>query len=219
MLLFGVWKHGVCRVPVTYTPMFWSLVFPLGMYALASLRLSLAADFPPLRTISLAMAWLALAAWVATAAGLVVTSWRSFRELASGQVASGGVRRSPRSVVADVVPAHRLAQHSCSMVPSRRIRAAARRTGSPDWVGVARRSAEQAVLAEHLSPRRISQPIGGNSRLRLGRHVVDRQAALPGLGLAPRVVDDFGLLGQPVEVVPLRLERPDGVGLLVQEVG
>ena len=73
---------GVCRVPLTYTPMFWSLVFPLGMYALASLRLSLAVDFPPLRTISLAMAWLALGAWVTTAAGLVVTSWRSFREVA-----------------------------------------------------------------------------------------------------------------------------------------
>jgi tellurite resistance protein TehA-like permease len=82
LVLFGVWKHGVCRVPVTYTPMLWSLVFPLGMYALASLRLSLAADFPPLRTISLAMAWLALAAWVATAAGLVLASWRSFREFA-----------------------------------------------------------------------------------------------------------------------------------------
>jgi tellurite resistance protein TehA-like permease len=81
LLLFGVWKHGVCRVPVSYTPMFWSLVFPLGMYALASLRLSLAADFPPLRTLSLAMAWLALAAWVATATGLVTASWRSFREV------------------------------------------------------------------------------------------------------------------------------------------
>ena len=34
LLLFGIWKHGVCRVPLTYTPMFWSLVFPLGMYAL-----------------------------------------------------------------------------------------------------------------------------------------------------------------------------------------
>ena len=80
LVLLGIWKHGVCRAPVTYTPMFWSLVFPLGMYALASLRLALAADFPPLRTISLAMAWIALAAWGATAAGLVVSSWRSFRE-------------------------------------------------------------------------------------------------------------------------------------------
>ncbi|WP_291685549.1 tellurite resistance/C4-dicarboxylate transporter family protein [Bradyrhizobium sp.] len=80
LLLFGIWKHGICRVSLTYTPMFWSLVFPLGMYALASLRFSLAADFPPLRAISYSMVWVALAAWVATSAGLVTASWRSFRE-------------------------------------------------------------------------------------------------------------------------------------------
>jgi tellurite resistance protein TehA-like permease len=80
LLLFGIWKHGVCRVPLIYTPMFWSLVFPLGMYALASLRLSLAADFPPLRAISYSMVWVALAAWVATSAGLAIASWRIFRE-------------------------------------------------------------------------------------------------------------------------------------------
>ncbi len=82
LLLFGIWKHGVCRVPITYTPMFWSLVFPLGMYALASLRLSLATDFPPLRSISDAMVWIALAAWAATGFGFVSASWRSFRDFA-----------------------------------------------------------------------------------------------------------------------------------------
>lgn len=76
LLLFGVWKHGVHREPMRYTPMLWSLVFPLGMYALASLRLSLAADFPPLRLVSGAMIWVALGAWVATAAGLLVSLWR-----------------------------------------------------------------------------------------------------------------------------------------------
>lgn len=79
LLLFGIWKHGVCRVPVTYTPMLWSLVFPLGMYALASLRLSLASDFAPLRVLSLGMVWVALAAWAATAFGLLLSSWRSLR--------------------------------------------------------------------------------------------------------------------------------------------
>jgi tellurite resistance protein TehA-like permease len=79
LLLFGIWKHGVCRVPLAYTPMLWSLVFPLGMYALASLRLSLAADFPPLRLLSRGMVWIALAAWIATAAGLALASWRSLR--------------------------------------------------------------------------------------------------------------------------------------------
>ena len=78
MVLFGVWKHGVLGVPITYTPMLWSLVFPLGMYALASLRLSLASDFPPLRVLAGAMVWVAFAAWLATFAGLGRAAWRSF---------------------------------------------------------------------------------------------------------------------------------------------
>jgi len=82
LVLFGVWKHGVCRVPLAYTPALWSLVFPLGMYALASLRLSLAADFPPLAFLSRAFVWIALAAWLATAAGLALASWRSLRAAA-----------------------------------------------------------------------------------------------------------------------------------------
>jgi tellurite resistance protein TehA-like permease len=76
LVLFGVWKHGVRRQPIVYTPMLWSLVFPLGMYALASLRLSLAADFVPLRAISGAMVWVALAVWLMTAAGMAM-SWRA----------------------------------------------------------------------------------------------------------------------------------------------
>jgi tellurite resistance protein TehA-like permease len=82
LLLFGIWKHGVCRVPLTYTPMLWSLVFPLGMYALASLRLSLATDFPPLHSISLTMVWIALGAWLATGAGFAISSWRNWRVFA-----------------------------------------------------------------------------------------------------------------------------------------
>ena len=82
LLLFGIWKHVVCRVPLTYTPMLWSMVFPLGMYSLASLRLSLAADFSPLKALSHVMVWIALAAWAVTASGLTAASWKSFRETA-----------------------------------------------------------------------------------------------------------------------------------------
>lgn len=84
LILFGVWKHVVLRLPIAYTPMLWSLVFPLGMYALASLRLSLASDFPPLRSVSLTMVWVALAAWAVTAFGLAVTSWRNWRGFRTG---------------------------------------------------------------------------------------------------------------------------------------
>jgi tellurite resistance protein TehA-like permease len=82
LALLGIWKHGVRRIPIRYSPALWSLVFPLGMYALASLRLSLAADVPALRTMSVMMVWTALAAWTMTAVGLVVSSWRSYRAFA-----------------------------------------------------------------------------------------------------------------------------------------
>lgn len=79
LILFGLWKHVVRRVPLRYTPMLWSLVFPLGMYALASLRLSLAAEFGPLRAVAQTMVWIALAAWVATALGLAHAVWADLR--------------------------------------------------------------------------------------------------------------------------------------------
>lgn len=83
LMILGIWKHGVRRVPLAYSPMFWSLVFPLGMYAAASGRLSLAADFAPLHAISMAMVWIALAAWATTALGLGRAARRSFREFRS----------------------------------------------------------------------------------------------------------------------------------------
>jgi tellurite resistance protein TehA-like permease len=80
LVLFGIWKHVVRRVPLRYTPMLWSFVFPLGMYALASLRLSWAAEFAPLRAVAHAMVWVALAAWILTALGLAHTTWTDLRK-------------------------------------------------------------------------------------------------------------------------------------------
>lgn len=79
LVAFGVWKHLILRRPLAYSPLLWSLVFPLGMYAVASLRLSLASDFPPWRVVANAMVWVALAAWVATAGGLLRRTWLDVR--------------------------------------------------------------------------------------------------------------------------------------------
>jgi tellurite resistance protein TehA-like permease len=72
LFLFGFWKHVSRRLPLTYEPVLWSLVFPLGMYAVASARLGLAAEFPPLQWISQVMIWVALAAWLFALAGLAL---------------------------------------------------------------------------------------------------------------------------------------------------
>lgn len=79
LLLFGVWKHGVNRIPLRYEPVMWSAVFPLGMYAVASARLGLAAEFPPLQWISRGMIWVALAAWLLVAGALVLRFVRAIR--------------------------------------------------------------------------------------------------------------------------------------------
>lgn len=83
LIVFGIWTHGVHRLPLTYTPLFWSLVFPLGMYALASLRLAHAAGIDALASLSRVMVWIALIAWTLTSIGLVTTGWRHWREAAA----------------------------------------------------------------------------------------------------------------------------------------
>jgi tellurite resistance protein TehA-like permease len=89
LVLLGVWKHGVHGVPLRYTTTLWSMVFPLGMYAVASDRLSLVAEVPALQSVSRAMVWIALAAWTATAISLIAASWRSAQAFA---VAPAGSR-------------------------------------------------------------------------------------------------------------------------------
>lgn len=79
LILLGVWKHGIHRLPIAYTPMLWSVVFPVGMYGVASFRLSRVADVPALKSWSWAIAWIALAAWGATGVALIITSFRSSR--------------------------------------------------------------------------------------------------------------------------------------------
>lgn len=70
MAIFGIWKHLVRRYPIRYEPAQWSIVFPLGMYAVASARLGLAAQFPPLQWISYVMVWIAFAVWCLVLLGL-----------------------------------------------------------------------------------------------------------------------------------------------------
>jgi tellurite resistance protein TehA-like permease len=81
LLLLGIWKHGLRREPLGYSIMLWSIVFPLGMYAVTSLRLSQIAAFPALGIWSLVVAWIALAAWCSTAGALAFASFRSARAL------------------------------------------------------------------------------------------------------------------------------------------
>jgi tellurite resistance protein TehA-like permease len=70
LVILGIWRHVVRRYPLRYDPAYWNLVFPLGMYTVATYRLSLAADYTALQSVSRVMLWVAFAAWLGTALGL-----------------------------------------------------------------------------------------------------------------------------------------------------
>lgn len=68
LVVLGVWRHVIRRVPFTYDQALWSMVFPLGMYAAASDAFGQVAGLHALVTIAEVEVWFGLAAWVATTA-------------------------------------------------------------------------------------------------------------------------------------------------------
>ena len=60
----GWWRHVHHRVPLRYEATLWSIIFPLGMYAVASIYLGRADRLPLVEAIGTHWLWLALAAWV-----------------------------------------------------------------------------------------------------------------------------------------------------------
>lgn len=73
LVAFGIWRHFVRRVPVRYQPPLWSIVFPLGMYAVASIELGAAAELPIVGQIGRAWVWVGLGAWAVVFAAMLAT--------------------------------------------------------------------------------------------------------------------------------------------------
>ena len=70
----GVWRHLVHRIPLRYESTWWSIVFPLGMYAVAGMYLGRADALPLVEAIGAAWLWVAVTAWL-LAAGAMAVSW------------------------------------------------------------------------------------------------------------------------------------------------
>jgi tellurite resistance protein TehA-like permease len=72
----SLWRHVAQRQPLRYDPQLWAMAFPLGMYTVATFRLSEALELPFLAVIPTLSIYVALAVWAILAAGLAVTLWR-----------------------------------------------------------------------------------------------------------------------------------------------
>jgi tellurite resistance protein TehA-like permease len=71
LIVLGFWRHVRHHWPLTYEPTLWSVVFPLGMYSVATLSFGKAAGLAFMAPLSRFMLWVAVAAWVMVAAAFL----------------------------------------------------------------------------------------------------------------------------------------------------
>jgi tellurite resistance protein TehA-like permease len=77
LLILGLWRHVRRQWPLTYDSALWSIVFPLGMYSVATLTFGKAAGLAFMHPIAHVMIWVAVAAWVLLAAAYLIRLARS----------------------------------------------------------------------------------------------------------------------------------------------
>lgn len=84
LLVLGVWRHAVRRVPLAYEPGWWSIAFPVGMYGVACHELGTALRVPWLVTLGRAQAWAALTVWALVFLAMSVALMRARPPEAAG---------------------------------------------------------------------------------------------------------------------------------------
>jgi tellurite resistance protein TehA-like permease len=80
LVVLGVWRHIIRQVSLTYDVVYWSAVFPLGMYTVCTHRLVQVSGQPFLDVIPHYFIFISMAAWVLAFLGLI---WRLFPHAAS----------------------------------------------------------------------------------------------------------------------------------------
>lgn len=71
LLVLGVWRHIWQRFPLTYNPLYWGAVFPLGMYTVCTYRMADVMALPFLDQIPSLAFPVAMVAWAAAFVGLL----------------------------------------------------------------------------------------------------------------------------------------------------
>jgi tellurite resistance protein TehA-like permease len=78
LVLFGIWRYLIRHYPRTYEPRLWNVVFPLGMYTVASWSLAhAAAGLSFMTSIARVWFWVGFAAWIIVLAAMVVALLRA----------------------------------------------------------------------------------------------------------------------------------------------
>ncbi len=79
MVAIGVWRHLIRKLPLRYHPSYWAIVFPLGMYSVATFKMLGAVDLAGMSWLPRLAGAVALGAWAATFVGLAAQPVRRLR--------------------------------------------------------------------------------------------------------------------------------------------
>lgn len=76
LVILAIWRHLYKKYPLVYDSLYWGAVFPQGMYAVCTYRMSKALHLPFLLPVSTVFVYLALIAWIITFIGLLRNVYR-----------------------------------------------------------------------------------------------------------------------------------------------
>jgi tellurite resistance protein TehA-like permease len=76
LLILGWWRHIWCGFKLSYDPLYWGIVFPLGMYTVSTFQLANAIDVQFLFWVPHIFVYIAMFAWAVTFLGLLRTIFR-----------------------------------------------------------------------------------------------------------------------------------------------
>jgi tellurite resistance protein TehA-like permease len=71
LVILALWRYSYQRFPLTYDPLYWGAVFPLGMYTVSTFEMARVMDLGFLLWIPRLFAYVAIAAWAAAFVGLL----------------------------------------------------------------------------------------------------------------------------------------------------
>jgi tellurite resistance protein TehA-like permease len=71
LVILAIWRHAVKKLPFIYDPLYWGMVFPLGMYTTCTYRIAEMTKLAFLYQIPKYFVFIALAVWLVVFSGLV----------------------------------------------------------------------------------------------------------------------------------------------------
>lgn len=71
VVIMGIWRTVLKQFPLKYHPLYWSMVFPLGMYTVCTSEMANALQLSFLQDVSAVFVYIAIGSWLITFVGMI----------------------------------------------------------------------------------------------------------------------------------------------------